>query len=380
MKRLVLAGGGHAHVEVLRSFGTTPMPGLEIILVTPVADAPYSGMLPGLIAGHYAWRDCHIDLAALARFAGARLIPTRVIAINPGDRQVMCADRRVLDYDALSLDVGSAPPIGGIDGAMEHGISVKPVDSFLEVWDALVLEARDRPLRVAVVGGGAGGVELCLAMRHRLLHESGEAPRTDFTLVTQGGAILPGHSERVRRRLVRALAKSGVGLLAGVRVARVAGAGLTLDGGALVPADCVVWATGAAAPAWLAKSGLSLGRARLRPRRRDARLDRASRCLRGRRCRDHARSSAAEVRCLRRTARATPRGESSARPRRTAHEALPAAATQSLADQHRRKARRGFMGRTLVPGAMGLALEGFDRSKVHGEVRCPQGLNGMRVR
>jgi len=258
MKRLVLAGGGHAHVEVLRSFGTTPMPGLEIILVTPVADAPYSGMLPGLIAGHYAWRDCHIDLAALARFAGARLIPTRVIAINPGDRQVMCADRRVLAYDALSLDVGSAPPIGGIDGAMEHGISVKPVDSFLEVWDALVLEARDRPLRVAVVGGGAGGVELCLAMRHRLLHESGEAPRTDFTLVTQGGAILPGHSERVRRRLVRALAKSGVGLLAGVRVARVSGAGLTLDGGALVPADCVVWATGAAAPAWLAKSGLSL--------------------------------------------------------------------------------------------------------------------------
>ena len=164
MKRLVLAGGGHAHVEVLRSFGTTPMQGLEIVLVTPVADAPYSGMLPGLIAGHYAWRDCHIDLAALARFAGAQLVPTRVIAINPGDRQIMCADRRVLAYDALSLDVGSAPPIRGIDGAVEHGVCVKPVDSFLEVWNALVLEARDRPLRVAVVGGGAG--ELWFAFRH----------------------------------------------------------------------------------------------------------------------------------------------------------------------------------------------------------------------
>lgn len=258
MKRLILAGGGHAHVEVLRRFGTTPMQGVEIALVTPVADTPYSGMLPGLIAGHYTWRECHIDLAALARFAGARLFPTRVIAINPGDRQVMCADRRVLAYDALSLDIGSAPPVGDIEGSVEHGVSVKPVDSFLEVWDALVVEARERPLRVAVVGGGAGGVELCLAMRHRLRREGGEALRTDFTLVTQGRAILEGHSEGVRRRLVRALANNGVGLLAGMRVARVSEQGLTLEGGAQVPADCVVWATGAAAPLWLAKTGLAL--------------------------------------------------------------------------------------------------------------------------
>lgn len=258
MKRLVLAGGGHAHVEVLRRFGVTPMAGLEITLVTPVADVSYSGMLPGLIAGHYTWRDCHIDLAALARFAGARLVPARVIAINPGDRQILCSDRRVLTYDVISLDIGSAPPLDDIEGAKEHGVPVKPVDSFLEVWDALVLEARERPLRVAVVGGGAGGVELCLAMRHRLRHESGEAPRTDLTLVTQGRAILEGHSTGTRRRLVRALAKNGVGLLAGVRVAGVSQEGLSLDGGAKVPADCVVWATGVTAPAWLTKSGLAL--------------------------------------------------------------------------------------------------------------------------
>jgi selenide,water dikinase len=243
---------------VLRRFGTTPLDGLEITLVTPVADAPYSGMLPGLIAGHYAWRDCHVDLAALARFAGARLLPTRVAGINPGDRQVLCADRRVLDYDVLSVDIGSTQPLDHIQGAAEHGVAVKPVDGFLEVWNALLAEARERPLRVVVVGGGAGGVELCLAMRHRLRHEVGEASRADLTLVTQGRTILEEHPEGVRRRIRRAFEKHGVGVLAGVRVARASEQGLTLDNGAQVPADCVVWTTGAAAPAWLATSGLAL--------------------------------------------------------------------------------------------------------------------------
>lgn len=258
MKRLLLAGGGHAHVEVLRRFGETPAPDVDITLITPVADTPYSGMLPGLVAGHYDWRECHIDLAALTRYAGARMLPTRVVAINPGERQVMCADHRVLPYDVVSLDIGSSPPVADIEGAAAHGIPVKPVESFLEVWDAFVREARERPLRVAVVGGGAGGVELCLAMRRRLVQESGAAPQADLTLVTQHRQLLEGFANGARRRLVKALKRSGVGLLAGVRVEAVTAAGLTLQGGAQVPADCVVWATGASAPSWLGRSGLAL--------------------------------------------------------------------------------------------------------------------------
>ncbi|MEO8038840.1 MAG: FAD-dependent oxidoreductase [Betaproteobacteria bacterium] len=258
MKRLVLVGGGHAQVEVLLRLGQTPVPDLDIVLVSPVADAPYSGMLPGLVAGRYSWGECHIDLASLARHAGARLLPTRVVAINPVERQVMCADRRVLTYDVLSLDIGSVPPIETVEGAAAHGVPVKPVDGFLDVWNALVQEARDRTLRVIVVGGGAGGVELILAMRQRLLHESGVAPRADFTVVTQGSGVLSEHPAGVRRRIVRALATKDVGVLANVRVVRVSAAGLTLEGGAEVPADCVIWATGAAAPAWLRTSGLAL--------------------------------------------------------------------------------------------------------------------------
>ena len=258
LQRLILAGGGHAHVEVLRAFGAKPVPEVDVTLVTPDADTAYSGMLPGLVAGHYSWRESHIDLGALARYAGARIKPTRIIAINPGERQVLCADRRVLDYDLLSLDIGATPALDGIEGSARHGVGVKPVESFLEVWTALCEEGRERPLRVAVVGGGVGGVELSLAMRHHLRRQSGLAAHTDLTLVTEGRSIVPDHPLGVRRRLEHALARSGIGLLAGLRVVRVDAGGLTLSGGAQVPADCVVWATGAAAPAWLARSGLAL--------------------------------------------------------------------------------------------------------------------------
>jgi selenide, water dikinase len=258
LQRLILAGGGHAHVEVLRAFGAKPVPEVDVTLVSPVADTPYSGMLPGLVAGHYSWREAHIDLGALARYAGARIKPTRIVGINPGERQVLCADRRVLDYDLLSLDIGSTPPLDAVEGGNQHGVGVKPVESFLEVWTALCQEARERLLRVAVVGGGAGGVELSLAMRHHLRQESGLAPQTDLTLVTEGKSIVPDHPTGVRRSLERALSRNGIGLLAGLRVARIDADGLTLEGGAIVPADCVVWATGAAAPAWLARSGLEL--------------------------------------------------------------------------------------------------------------------------
>lgn len=72
MKKLVLLGGCHAHVEVLRRIGLRPMAGVELTLVSPDRHTPYSGMLPGLVAGHYRFDECHIDLEPLASYAGAR--------------------------------------------------------------------------------------------------------------------------------------------------------------------------------------------------------------------------------------------------------------------------------------------------------------------
>ena len=182
MKRVVLVGGGHSHLEVVRRLGARPVPHSEITLVDAERFATYSGMLPGLVAGHYGFGDCHVDLAALAQQAGARFRQARAHGIDTTRRRLALDDGSTLDYDFISLNVGSTPPIADTPGAAGHAIAVKPFASFARKWDKLVEHARSgRTKRIVVVGGGAAGVELLLAMQHRL---SGCEYALDYVTVT----------------------------------------------------------------------------------------------------------------------------------------------------------------------------------------------------
>lgn len=169
VKDVVLVGAGHAHVAVLRSFGMEPIPGVRLTLITREVDTPYSGMLPGHVAGHYAADDILIDTGPLARFAGARLFQDEAVGLDTAGRRVICRDRPPVPYDVVSLDIGSRPNTGSVPGAAGHAIPVKPIDGFLARLEALrgrVLGGRSR--RLVLVGAGAGGVELLLAAERRL--------------------------------------------------------------------------------------------------------------------------------------------------------------------------------------------------------------------
>ena len=252
MKRLLLVGGGHSHVEVLRRFAETPQPGLEITLISPGRFTPYSGMLPGLIAGHYSYEECHIDLVHLSARAHARFVIDHVGGLDLSARRARCESGEELAFDLISLDIGSTPPLSGITGAAEHAVRVKPVERFLEAWDAMRAAAQQRPSRVLVVGGGAGGVELTLAMQHHLGTEGGSA---QFTIVTDSDRVLPGHAGRVRRSMERVLKQRAVAVRRG-RVTGIEADRLRLQSGEVLDADRVILATGAAAAAWLRDSGL----------------------------------------------------------------------------------------------------------------------------
>jgi selenide, water dikinase len=253
---LVLVGGGHAHVHVLKRFGMRPERGVRVTLIARDIETPYSGMLPGYVAGYYRFDECHIDLVRLARFAGARLIYDEAVGLDRHRREVICRDHPPIRYDIVSLDIGITPRRDAIPGAAEHTVPVKPIDRFAERWEALLDRARSfGRLRLAVVGGGAGGVELALAAERRLTGLLDTAP--EVTLVTRDG-LLPSHNPRVRAKFARIFAEHGIRIVAGNPVARVAAGRLCLADGAVIGFDEALWVTDAAAAPWLAETGLAL--------------------------------------------------------------------------------------------------------------------------
>ena len=264
---IVLVGGGHSHVAVLKRFGMRPVAGARLTLASRDMLTPYSGMLPGLVAGHYQPEEAHIDLRRLSRFANARVIHGPVTGIDLGARKVLAAGRPPIGFDILSLDIGSQPEIGEIEGAKEHALGVKPIDVFRKRWAEVERECLERGgrLRVAVIGGGAGGSELALSLRYRLrtlLERAGVPDGVDITLLADTGEVVESHAPAVRRRMTRLLAERGVRLLAGHPVVAVqpgrveavtAGAGRVA-----VDCDLAIAVTHASAPEWLSASGLDL--------------------------------------------------------------------------------------------------------------------------
>jgi selenide,water dikinase len=260
IKDIVLVGGGHSHVAVLKRFGMRPIPGVRLTLISRDIQTPYSGMLPGYLAGHYTFDESHIDLRPLTQFAGARLIHAAMTDLDLEQRQVVCSDRPPVSYDLLSIDTGSTPRTVDAEGAGEHALPVKPVDRFLEGWQGIERRARTSPgrFRIAVVGGGAGGVELTLSLQHRLDSNASARNPADFVLLTSTSEILPTHNARVRGKFARILRERNVQVLTEHAVVAVDATEARCANGARIPADAVIWVTEACAPAWLAETGLTL--------------------------------------------------------------------------------------------------------------------------
>jgi selenide, water dikinase len=264
VKDVVLVGAGHSHVTVLRRFGMQPVAGVRLTLITREVHTPYSGMLPGLIAGHYGFDGAHIDTGPLTRFAQARLYQDEVVGLDLAARIVICRHRPPVPYDLLSLNIGSTPNTANVPGANEHAIPVKPIDGFLARFEALIARvlARKGRARVAVVGAGAGGVELLLSVEHRLRMEAARAGFDErglsFALVSDAPDILPSFPGAFRTRFDAVLAARGIAVVRGMAVTGVEPGRLLLDGTPPVEADEILWTTQAAPARWLAQAGLPL--------------------------------------------------------------------------------------------------------------------------
>lgn len=255
MKRLVLLGGGHTHVHVLAEMAREPMPGVQAVLASPHAQQIYSGMVPGWVAGHYTLDQCSIALEPLARAARVELALSSAVAVDARERTVTLADGRVAEYDVLSIDTGSVHDRDAIPGAREHGLFLRPIEHFVQLFERMLSLAADRVLDVVVVGGGGAGFEVALALNHRLNGAGAEHARV--CLVTGDASVLPGLPAAVRERAVAMLRGARVTVL-NQRCVEIKPKQLQLDNGARLACDVPLLALPTVAPTWLQGSALAL--------------------------------------------------------------------------------------------------------------------------
>lgn len=251
-RELVFIGGGHTHALVLRRWGMKPLAGARLTVINPGPTAPYTGMLPGFVAGHYTRQDLSIDLVRLARFCGARLILGAASRIDLGSCHIHVEGRPPVAFDVASINVGITSDLPDLPGFLEHAVAAKPLGVFAARWERFrkAAEAGEVKPEIAVIGGGVGGVELSLAMAHAL-----RALGPKVTVIERAKA-LPGLGEITRTALLRRMEALGVTLLEGVSPSAVTANGLDLEGGAALTASFIVGAAGARPQDWIAKTDL----------------------------------------------------------------------------------------------------------------------------
>ena len=254
--KLVLIGGGHSHAIALKLWSQNPLPDVELILISDVENTPYSGMLPGYVAGFYSYQETHIHLPSLAKMAGARLILDRAIDVDLEQNRVYLQQNEPVSFDYLSLDIGSTPQTATTPGATKYAIAAKPVPLFLEAWQKILTEAANNPqkhLKITIVGGGAGGVELALNIQTRLLQQ---CQNLTITLVHRGATILDGHNQKVSQLLTEILYKQGIQLLRNTEVSEIQSQQIICADGLIIPTDYTFWVTQADSPQWVKDSPL----------------------------------------------------------------------------------------------------------------------------
>ena len=252
---LVLVGGGHAHALVLRKWGMKPLPGARLTVINPGPTAPYTGMLPGHIAGHYDRDTLEIDLVRLARFAGARLVLSHATGIDPAANLIEVDGRGPIAYDTASVDIGITASMG-ISGFAEHAIGAKPLDTYAQAWRDFMKAVKEGSVspKVCVIGGGVAGCELAMAMAFALRTLS----VTPQVTVIEAGPQISGVNPAARTKLSQAMADLGVTLIPDAHVERITQTDVHLAGHPALATSLCVGAAGAFPHHWLTKTDLPL--------------------------------------------------------------------------------------------------------------------------
>jgi len=258
-KQLVLIGGGHSHAIALHLWQKNLLPNTEITLISDVKQTPYSGMLPGYVAGHYTFAQTHIDLVKLAKKNHIKLIIESVINIDTDYKKVVCQSGKTVNYDLLSIDIGSTPDDSLIKGAKENAIPAKPVPLFLEKWQQIVNYSQQKPqekIIINIIGGGAGGVELALNM-HQKLKAILKQKKLIINLINRGNKILDSHNNYVSQKLTKILTQKNINLYLQQEVREIHQNSIITKSGLILESNYTFLVTNSSPARWLKTTNIS---------------------------------------------------------------------------------------------------------------------------
>ncbi|MCB0361870.1 MAG: FAD-dependent oxidoreductase, partial [Bdellovibrionales bacterium] len=251
---LVLIGGGHSHVQVILNFAMRPLKGVRVTLISDQIYAPYSGMFPAYLAGIYSFADIHFDLSRICKNAGVRFLQAKVTGLDYQKKTIFLKKRPPLSFDVASVNVGSEPDTSILKGDKDKLILMKPIYRFIGLWDEFIREMNQselKPLHIAMVGGGASGIEVALVIKKRFADKI-----ESFHLFQSQSELLVGHNKRVKQLFEKELEANKIELHLNSRVVELIEGGLKCSNGETYLADKIFWATRAAAKDWFAGSNL----------------------------------------------------------------------------------------------------------------------------
>lgn len=245
---IILIGGGHAHSVCLKKFAMKPIQGARLTLISDVYYAPYSGMLPGFIAGHYEFSQMHIDLPKLCQISNARFIFGKVNGLDIQNQKIHLESGLSLNFDICSINIGSTPKQD--HEFFSYGTMVKPISRFIEEWQTFltILPSLPNPAKIIIMGVGAGGIELACAISYRL------QKRVSITLIDTAQIILSDFSHKLRQKIFKHLQRQNIRIISGAKIYQINSSCIILDSGS-ISYDKLFWVSSAQASGWPQKAG-----------------------------------------------------------------------------------------------------------------------------
>ena len=255
-KKLVLIGGGHSHILLLKKLGMKPIKGLNITLITPEPELVYTGMLPAAILGSYSFDQINIDLIKLANFAKCRIIFEAVDKINLNKKEIYLDDRMPFGFDILSIDIGINYQLSNISGAEKFSIPVKPFNNFIHNWRKFVsnLTIKKNIIELSIIGAGAAGCELALCINHKI-KSLGREPKIYLIDKKEIAGNLPAQA---KNKILKLLKENKIILRNNINISSIAKGKIHIEDGEIISSDLILSVAGGKPHNWLSETDLNL--------------------------------------------------------------------------------------------------------------------------